>query len=138
MGIRNGGFMAFVGPAPDTGGEPEDYRAPRGRDTGRYDAEGMLGSYSPTSEPFPSPDGVRRFTGFGADEGTLERGYAKVSIREDPAYDKVNYEDRWTVPKNPNEDMGETDVMRADWEFRGRGQRSRGFLTRPRVPTERG
>lgn len=138
MGIRSGGFMAFVVPAEDKGGEPESFRMPRDRDDGGYDGRGMLGSYTPTSEPYPSPADVRRFTGFGADEATLERGYASVSIREDPAYDKDSYIDRWTMPRQPNQDMGETDVMRDDWEFRGRGQRSKGFLTRPRVPTERG
>lgn len=130
--------MAFVGPAPDTGGEPESFRAPSDRDTGGYKGRGMLGSYTPSADPYESPSDVRRFAGFGADEATLARGWADVSIREDPAYDKSNYADRWTQPMEPNEDMGETDVMRQDWEFRGRGQRSRGFLTRPRIPTERG
>lgn len=140
MSIRNGGFMAFVGPAPDSGGETEDFRnVPAGeRDDGGYKGRGMLGNYAPSAEPYPSPEDVRWFGGFGADEADLRRGYASVAVREDPAYDKTNYEDRWTQPRATNEDMGETDVMRDDWEFRGRNQRSRGFLTRPRVPTERG
>lgn len=132
--------MAFVGPAPDKHEDSDDYRAVPASDIGNaaYRDRGMLGSFTPTGDAYPSPDGVKRFAGFGADEATLARGYASVAIREDPAYDKSNYQDRWTEPMGPNEDMGETDVMRQDWEFRGRNQLSRGFLTRPRIPTERG
>lgn len=140
MGIATGGFMAFVVPAKDRGGERDDFRDVPLTDGGNrdYSDRGMLGNFQTDAEPFPTPAGVRIFTGYGGDRADLERGYVEPVIREDPAYDKANYQDRWTQPREPNEDMGETDVMRQDFEFRGRNQRARGFLTRPRVPTERG
>ena len=139
MAISTGGYMAFVVPAKDRGGDTNEFRnVPRSdRDPG-YKDRGMLGNYSPALEPYPNAPGVQLFTGYGADEADLERGWCEVAIREDPAYDKAAYQDRWTQPREPNEDLGETDVMARDWEFRGRNQRTRGFLTRPRVPTERG
>jgi hypothetical protein len=139
MAITTGGYMAFVVPAKDRGGDTNDFRnVPRTDRDPTYRDRGMFGNYAPTSEPYPAPAETRFFTGFAGDEEDLRRGWCVPAIREDPAYDKVNYQDRWTQPREPNEDMGETDVMRADWEFRGRNQRSRGFLPRPRVPTERG
>ena len=139
MAITNGGFMAFVTPAKNRGGDTDDFRnVPRSDRDPRYQDRGMFGNYSSSPKPFPNAEGVRVFTGFGADQADLERGWCDVAVREDPAYDKAAYQDRWTQPREPNEDLSETDVMRQDWEFRGRNQRTRGFLTRPRVPTERG
>lgn len=140
MAITNGGFMAFVVPAKDADRDTDDFRQVPASDDGNrnYRDRGQFGTFSPDKEPYRSPRDIVRMTGFGADEADLDRGWCEPAIREDPAYDKSNYQDRWTQPREPNEGMGETDVMRQDWEFRGRNQRARGFLTRPRVPTERG
>lgn len=100
----------------------------------------MLGSYAPSNrEPFRNPSGVKMFTGFGADEETLERGYCVPGIREAPAYDKVNYQERSTDPRTPDEDdsTDSAEAMEPDWQFRNRNRTSRGFMTRPRIPTER-
>lgn len=103
----------------------------------KYNDKGMLGSHRTSAEPFQNPSGVKLFTGYGADNEDLERGYCEPSIRENPAYDKANYQDRWTVPMEPDEDQGDTSVLPDDIEFRMRERVSKGFMTRPRIPTER-
>lgn len=102
-----------------------------------YSDRGMLGSYAPSNrEPFSNPRGVKMFTGYGGSESDLERGYVEPAIRNDPAYDKRNYAERSTLPKIDDSDDG-GQPMNDDYEFRLRNQRSRGFMIRPRIPTER-
>lgn len=139
MGIRQGGFMAFTLPARDRSvDDASDFRMPSQDGVTGYNGRGMLGNFAPTPDSYPSPRDVKRFEGCGATAADLERGYVVPVIREEPAFDKSAYQDRWTMPRVSNEDTGQTDVSQDDWEFRGRNQRSRGFLTRPRIPTERG
>lgn len=102
-----------------------------------YSDHGMLGSYRTSDKQFPNPKGVKVFTGYGADEADLERGYCVPAIRELPEYDKVNYENRWTQPNIPDEDFHNTNAMQYDYEFRTKELKSKGFLTRPKLPTER-
>lgn len=125
------GFWNVVG--DDT--ERSDYRpTPSGDGEKPYGDQGQLGGYRPSDR---EDINIRRFAGYGATEADLERGYNVPSVREDPAYDLPNYKLRSSIPRDPNEDDGNTDVMRRDWEFRERNQKSRGFLTRPRFATER-
>lgn len=118
--------------------EVSDFRAVPASDEGNedYRDRGMLGSFT-QSEPFRNPAEVRFATGYGADEADLERGYCAPDVGREPAYDKANYELRSTQPRTSSESFGNTDTMPDDWQFRSRNQRSRGFLTRPRIPTER-
>jgi hypothetical protein len=110
-----------------------------------YDDKGMLGSYCTRDSQFPNPAGVKTFTGYGADKADLERGFCKPTIRELPAYDKVNYADRSTEPRLPDEEDEDSGVagflgfgaMRQDFEFREKERRAKGFLTRPKIPTDR-
>lgn len=138
-----GAKVGFIGQIPVLGPiEPEDrndFRDVPGTDKGNasYSDRGMLGSYTPDSEPYGAPRGVRFAAGYGADMADLDRGYCRPGISEDPAYDKVNYSQRSSQPRVPDEDQGNAEVMGQDWEFRNRNARSRGFLTRPRLPTER-
>lgn len=103
----------------------------------KYDPKGMLGSYRTSEDPFPNPADVKVFSGFGADDADLERGWCEPGIASRPDYDKANYHERWTVPKVPDEDFADTGILPDDVEFRQRELRSKGFLTRPRIPTER-
>lgn len=141
------GLVPIVGPLGArtlAGGSGEvgndDFRDVPASDSGNagYDDRGMLGSYGPSDrEAFRDPAGVRHFSGYGCDEATYERGFADPAIRENPAYDLTAYKDRYSAPMEADEDMGETQRMSDDWAFRDRARRSRGFLTRPRIPTER-
>ena len=118
-----------------------DFRSVPRSDEGNegYRDRGMLGGYA-TNEgrPWRNPADVVMFDGYGADHADLERGYCEPGIRQDPAYDLANYKDRSSQPKVS--DLGPGDVMieRDDWDFRNRNRRSEGFLTRPRIPVERG
>jgi hypothetical protein len=118
--------------------EVSDFRAVPRSDEGNedYQDRGMLGSFT-QSEPFRNPSEVRFETGYGADREDLERGFCVPDVGREPAYDKANYEMRSTLPRVSSESFGNTDTMPDDWQFRSRNQRSRGFLTRPRIPTER-
>lgn len=98
-----------------------------------YSDRGKLGSYR--SEYGEAE--VRRFTGFGADEADLKRGYEKVTISDQPAYDLDNYKQRWSLPMRADEDGNPASTSEADRAFRTRDERSKGFLTRPRLPIER-
>ena len=131
-------ISVLASPATDSTQET-DYRAVPASDTGEgYGDRGMLGSYTPEPrDAYRDPAGVQHYTGYGASMADIERGYCDPGIREDAAYDLANYKDRYTQPKLPDEDKGNTGVMPSDWEFRGRATRSRGFFTRPRIPTER-
>lgn len=119
--------------------EASDYRPVPASDNGRnYQDQGMLGSYAPSNrEPWGAPEGLKFDSGFGADREDFERGFVEPRLSEHPAYDKSNYDMRSTIPRSPSEDFGNTDVMDRDLEFRRRNQNARGFLTRPRIPTER-
>ncbi len=115
-----------------------DFRDVPLSDTGDgYHDRGALGSYSPRDTQWEAPEGVRYFDGFGATVSDLHRGFIDPTIREDPAYDKANYQERSSLPMEPDEDVNNTGVMDQDWEFRTRNRRARGFLTRPYIPTER-
>lgn len=121
------------------GGDNTDYRPVPESDKGNagYADQGYNGWYSPSEEPFRDPADVKYFVGYGASEEDLRRGYCQADVNRNPAYDKANYEMRSTQPKVSSEQFGNTDTMPNDFEFRSRNQRSRGFLTRPRIPTER-
>lgn len=122
------------------GEDNSDYRPVPKSDEGNegYEDRGYLGWYAPDNrEPFRDPPDVRYFTGYGATEEDLRLGYCKPDVGNEPAYAKSNYEMRSTLPRARNEDFGNTDTLPDDFEFRSRNQRSRGFLTRPRIPTER-
>lgn len=128
--------IPFAGPGEEV---RSDFRDVPLSDTGDgYHDRGALGSYSPREhEQWEVPEGIRYFDGFGARTEDLHRGFIEPTIREDPAYDKANYQERFSQPKLPDEDVNNTGVMDQDWEFRTRNRRARGFLTRPYIPTER-
>ena len=134
--------VAFVGQIPlldKTGDEDmSDYRPVPESDRGNAACSdrGMLGSYQTSAVPFKDPSDVEYFTGYGATEADLHRGYQVPMIRDEPAYQFDNYKDRSTLPRLSDEDEG-GDAMNDDFTFRRRNERSRGFLTRPRVPTDR-
>jgi hypothetical protein len=128
----------------DMGGgddDRSDYRpvptSDRGSDDG-YRDRGMLGFYQTDAKPFKNPGDVRFFDGHGASMADLERGWCEPLITEHPAYEKKNYADRSTQPKESDITPGNIEAMPDDWQFRDRNRRSQGFLTRPRIPTERG
>ncbi len=75
--------------------------------------------------------------GFGATEEDLRRGYCEPGIREAPAYDFDNYENRSTLPRSSDEDDNPSTASESDMEFRARGVRSKGFFTRPKIPIDR-
>ncbi len=103
-----------------------------------YHDRGMLGTYSTNKgEPFQPPADVRFFAGYGADVSDLKRGWDVPLITENPAYDLSNYKDRSSLPRQPDVTPGNVEAMADDYEFRSRNRRTKGFLTRPRLPTER-
>jgi len=95
------------------------------------------GDYSPSADPFPMPSDVKVFGGYGADESDIRQGFIRPTMRDNPEFDKQNYVSRWTIPKEPDIDPGDTTGTDMDWEFRQKDLRSKGFMTRPRIPTER-
>lgn len=103
----------------------------------KYDDKGSLGSDRTDAEPFRDPQGLKRFAGFGADEADLSAGFVRPEIRDLPEYDKRNYEDRCTTP--PTNNSGLTDIFEPspDYAFRQKDRETKGFFTRPRLPTER-
>lgn len=112
-------------------------RRDQGNET--YDERGMLGGYATNDgRPWKPPADVRYFTGFGGDMSDLKRGYCEPEITDNPAYDLSNYKDRSSQPREGDVGPGNVDAVPDDWEFRNRNRRSEGFLTRPRIPTERG
>jgi hypothetical protein len=126
--------IPFAGPGEEV---RSDFRDVPLSDTGDgYHDRGALGSYG-QDRPWEVPNDVRYMAGFGASVEDLQRGFIDPTIREDPAYDKANYQERSSLPMEPDEDFNNTGVMDQDWEFRTRNRRSRGFLTRPYIPTER-
>jgi len=136
---------AFIGQIPVFGPDPDksdrsDFRNVPESDRGNadYSDQGLLGSYSTDEERFRGPSDVRYMAGYGATSEDLDRGFVEPTIRENPAYDLSDYKSRWTQPREAFDDNGQTDITAEHWDFRSRNQRSRGFLTRPRIPTERG
>jgi hypothetical protein len=150
--IAFSGQLPIVGP-PDKDREVDDFRNVPRSDRGNrgYKDRGQLGGYQTDAEQFPNPKGVvtaydggydpateRQRHGYGIDEADIVRGFCKPELTEDAAYDKENYTNRSTVPRHPDEDQDNADRLRRDWEFRSRNREARGFLTRPRIPSERG
>ena len=136
---------SFIGQIPvfgpgDRDEDRSDYRNVPSSDRGNasYSDRGMFGGYQSDAEPFRDPSDVRHFVGYGATEADLDRGYVVPTIREAPNYDLSDYKARSSQPREAFDDQGQTDITNEHWEFRSRNQRSRGFLTRPRIPTERG
>lgn len=118
-----------------------DYRPVPASDSGNdgYHDRGALGFYQTNDgEPWPTPAGVKRFTGYGADEADLNRGWCEPTITQNPAYQLENYKDRSSQPMESDVTPGNIEAMEDDFAFRQRNRKSRGFLTRPRIPTERG
>jgi hypothetical protein len=103
----------------------------------KYNAPGTIGSYCTDPEPFKNPAGVKLFAGFGASEEDIERGYNNIGTRELPNYDKANYNLRYSEPAFQDENFGNSGILPEDIEFRNKDRVSKGFLTRPRIPTER-
>lgn len=91
---------------------------------------------SPREKPFAQPSDVENFAGFGATDEDLQRGFLATPITNDPKYDKANYVDRSSVPNTSDNDEGGSPVLE-DFQFRMKDRVSNGFLTRPRIPTER-
>lgn len=116
---------------------PEEYKYGLSGENDKYDTPGTLKSYRTSDEQFSNPEGMVVFRGFGMDEQDYERGFCDPNVRELPDYDKLNYVNRYTLPRIPDEDQGNRQQMLDDIEFRTRELRSKGFLTRPHVPTER-
>ena len=103
----------------------------------KYQEAGMLGSYRTSATPFPNPEGIHVFEGYGANESDLQKGFISPAISNNPAYDKSNYVDKWSKPMRPDDDFSDFGMVKADVEFREKDLESKGFLTRPRIPTER-
>lgn len=103
----------------------------------KYDSEGTLGSYRTSESPFPNAAGVVTFPGYGADKEDLERGFCRPTIRDLPEYKKENYEDRYTQAMDITKDYLDIFEPSPDQKFREIDRQSKGFLTRPRIPTER-
>lgn len=120
--------------------ERSDFRAvPRSDSDPRYRDRGLLGSYATNDgKPFEAPADVRFFAGFGADEEDLERGWCEPRITNEPAYVLENYQERSSEPLLHDVYNDNADAVESDYEFRNRNRRSRGFLTRPRLPINRG
>lgn len=119
--------------------EQSDYRPVPASDTGEtYVDQGSLGWYTPSAEPYAPPEGVKFFAGQGATVEDLKRGYSEPRISNHPAYDLSNYKDRWSEPSRSDVTKGDTEAIPSDLEFRGRNRQSRGLMTRPRIPRDRG
>jgi len=121
--------------------DESDYRPVPDTDRGNasYSDRGMLGFYSPRHrEQWGYPDGIKLEGGFGATDAELRRGYAEPDIRQSPAYDLSNYKDRLDQPRTSDVRPGDVEAMESDYAFRQRHRETRGFLTRPRIPRERG
>lgn len=125
----------------DLGAKDEDrsdYRPVPSSDTGEtYRDRGMLGFYH-REEPWETPSEVRFFDGHGASMSDLKRGWSDPLITENPAYQLANYKDRSSQPMESDVTPGNVEMMEDDFAFRNRNRKSQGFLTRPRIPTERG
>lgn len=102
-----------------------------------YGDKGSLGTYQTAPGDFPDPEGMVRFTGYGADEQDLRKGYVEPIIRENPVYDLANHKEKWTMPRIADEDSDGGMNLPADIEFRMQDRVTKGLFMRPRIPTER-
>lgn len=140
ISVRPIGTLAsvFLDPGQDVD-EPTGFQDVPASDKGsQYGDYGMRGSYTPEHRnQFPDPEGLKRFAGYGADEADLSQGFCSVRVNDDPHYDAINYRARWTLPRQADEQNGNTEMMPDDYEFRGRNRKTRGLFTRPHLPTER-
>lgn len=116
---------------------PEDYIVGKTGLHSKYDQSQTLKSYQTSDSQFPNPKGEVVFEGFGANKTDLERGFCDPNIQELPNYDKANYYDRYSQPKNVDEEQGNHMSLPKDMEFRMKERESKGFLTRSHIPTER-
>lgn len=138
--VRAIGNLASVFISVDGDSEDSDYRAVPSTDRGNagYSDRGMRGTFATNrGEPWSDPAGLVRFEGYGASADDLRRGYIGNCADADPAYDLINYKDRATQPRVADEDFENTAMLDNDFAFRARNRRARGFLSRPRLPTER-
>lgn len=115
---------------------PEDYVRGKAGTHDKYDQGQTLGSYQTSEKQFPNPEGVVVFEGFGADKDDLVRGYCRPAIRNNPQYDSDNYKLRWTIPIASDLTEQGPEIP-SDAEFRTKDLKSKGFLARPHIPTER-
>ena len=116
---------------------PEEYTDGLTGVNDKYDTKANLGTYQTSDTQFPNPEGMVHFNGFGMDDADYARGFCDPEVKELPNYDKANYHNRYSMPRIPDEDQGNREVMEQDFEFRTKDLESKGFLTRPRIPTER-
>ena len=120
--------------------DQNDYRPVPSSDRGNdgYHDRGMLGFYRTNDgKPFEPVDGVQYFDGYGASMEDIKRGWSDPLITEHPAYTETNYRERYSQPKEAEVIAGTIEATPSEWEFRDRQRRTKGFLTRPRVPYER-
>lgn len=115
---------------------PEDYIAGKTGTHPKYDQGQTLGSYRTSETQFQNPKGINVFEGFGADKDDLVRGWCQPNLRELPNYDTQTYFDRWTLPKADDLVEDGPGIPR-NKNFLDGDRVSKGFLTRPRIPTER-
>lgn len=73
---------------------------------------------------------IKYETGFGVSQADMKRGYIKPSLPVEPEYDAANYREKWT--RQPNTGFGSP-----VYDFRYKEEETKGFLTRPILPTER-
>lgn len=75
---------------------------------------------------------IKFMPGEGATARDLERGYLNLDLPLKPEYDATSYRQRWTQSKS------DADIWDSDsFKFRQEESESKGFLTRPVLPTER-
>lgn len=121
--------------------DESDWRPVPSTDRGNaaYTDRGEMGGYETNGgRPFDPPADVRWFTGYGADEAVLKRGWCEPLITEHPGYERSNYQDRYSQPRVSDVTKGNVEALTDDLEFRNRNRRSKGFLTHGRIPRERG
>ncbi len=115
---------------------PEEYNEGIAGTHPNYDDSKTLGSYRTSARQSPNPKEMVKFLGFGVSEKDYDRGFCDPKLNDLPEYDAQNYFDRWSQPKVDDQVEGGPS-MPVDWEFRQKDRTSKGFLTRPRIPTER-
>lgn len=117
---------------------PEDYNVGKTskKNHESYDQSQTLGSYRTSEKQFPNPDGVVVFEGFGVTKKDLVRGFCDPAIRTNPQYDSDNYKLRWSIPR-VSDLVEQGPEIPSDDEFRRKDLVTKGFLARPRIPTER-
>lgn len=103
----------------------------------QYDDEGNLGTYQTSAEPFPDPQGLKRFAGYGADKADLAQGFIRPEMRELPEYEKANYHEKWSQERTTDTDDPLEGFLGKDYKFREKDVETKGLLKRPRIPTER-